>query len=316
MEQARIVMRNLVNNIEKAIVGKRQMIERLVVALSCDSHVLIEDVPGVGKTTLVSALAKSIDGKFSRIQFTPDVMPSDITGFSMYNPKTNAFEYRSGAVMTHFLLADEINRTPPKTQSSLLEAMEEKSVSIDGHTYELPKPFMVMATQNPIEYLGTYPLPEAQIDRFIMKLSIGYPPFKDEINILRLYEQVKPIERLESVASCEDIIRLQQKVREVYIHDTILHYIVTLVSKTRNCDAFLLGASPRGSLYLSQAAKAWALYSGRTYVIPDDVKYVYLPVMAHRVLLRNEAKFEKITIEDVLNQSLEEVGIPTGDFNA
>ncbi|GMQ62565.1 AAA family ATPase [Vallitalea maricola] len=314
MEKSRQVLQDIVNNIEKVIVGKNEVIKLMVISLACDSHVLIEDIPGVGKTTLVSALAKSINGSFNRIQFTPDVMPSDITGFSMYNQKSNEFEFHKGIVMGNILLADEINRTPPKTQSSLLEAMEEKQVTVDGTTHELPKPFMVLATQNPIEYLGTYPLPEAQIDRFIMKISIGYPEESEEKKILKLYEHKNPFEALQPVATCQDIIDVQSKVREIYCSDEIMKYIVKLVAMTRESDDLILGASPRGSLYVLLAAKAFALYDGRDFIIPDDVKEIFLPVISHRLILRNEAKFNKVTPEQILKDIMKQVKVPTGDY--
>lgn len=314
MEKSRQVLHDIVGNIEKVIVGKTEAVKLMVISLACDSHILIEDVPGVGKTTLVSALAKSMNASFNRIQFTPDVMPSDITGFSMYNQKNNAFEFHKGAVMGNILLADEINRTPPKTQSSLLEAMEEKQVTVDGKTYELPKPFMVLATQNPIEYLGTYPLPEAQIDRFIMKISIGYPTGSEEKRIMQIYEHESPLDTLEPVASCEDIIYLQKKVRDIYCSSFVMDYIIDLVAKTRESNEVVLGASPRGSLYVLLAAKALALYDGREFVLPDDVKEVFLPVISHRMILRNETKFNKITSEHILQEILKQVDVPTGDY--
>lgn len=310
MEKTRRNMQAIIKNINKVIVGKNDVIELLVIALVCDAHVLIEDVPGVGKTTLVSALAKSIHSNFKRIQFTPDVMPSDILGFSMYNPKLNEFEYKNGAIITNILLADEINRSSPKTQSSLLEAMEERQVTVDGITHILDRPFMVLATQNPIEYLGTYPLPEAQIDRFIMKLSIGYPTFSGEKDILRLYEKKSPLVELESVVSSEDVIYMQKMVREIYVDEKVLDYIIYLVNRTRNHLDILLGSSPRGSIYLLLAAKAWALYQGRDYVIPDDIKKMFIPVMSHRVLIKNEAKYEKIKKEDILADIMDSIAVP------
>ncbi|QUI24272.1 MoxR family ATPase [Vallitalea pronyensis] len=314
MEKSRNILMHMVDNIEKVIVGKGEVVKLMVLALACDSHLLIEDVPGVGKTTLVSALAKSMNGVFKRIQFTPDVMPSDITGFSMYNQKTQSFDFHEGVVMGNVLLADEINRTPPKTQSSLLEAMEEKQVTVDGKTYALPRPFMVLATQNPVEYMGTYPLPEAQIDRFIMKISVGYPSHEEEKSILQLYEHDNPIESLKPVVSCEDMLHVQGKVREVYCSSIMMDYIVEIVTATRHSENIILGSSPRGSLYVLNAAKALALYNGRDYVLPDDVKEVFLPVISHRILLRNEAKFNKITPENILTDILNRVEVPAGDY--
>ncbi|TCT16717.1 MoxR-like ATPase [Natranaerovirga pectinivora] len=305
----------IVDNIEKVIIGKRKVIERVVISLICEGHVLIEDVPGVGKTTLISALSKSISASYNRIQFTPDVMPSDITGFSMYNPKSQEFEYKSGSIMSNIILADEINRTPPKTQSSLLEAMEEGQVTIDGNTYKLPRPFSVFATQNPIEYLGTYPLPEAQLDRFIMKVSVGYPDQKEEEFILRTYNLESPLAQLKGVATKEDIVEMQQEIKLIYISDEIRRYIVQLVSKTRKEQDVVLGASPRGSLFLMSASKAWAYYKGRHFVTPDDVQELYLPVIAHRITLRQEAKLKEITPEYILRKILRETEVPTGVNN-
>lgn len=314
MEKSRKILLDMVENIEKVIVGKEEVVKLMVLALACDSHLLIEDVPGVGKTTLVSALAKSMNGTFKRIQFTPDVMPSDITGFSMYNQKTQSFDFHEGAVMGNVLLADEINRTPPKTQSSLLEAMEEKQVTVDGKTYELPRPFIVLATQNPVEYMGTYPLPEAQIDRFIMKISMGYPSHDEEKRILQLYERDNPITSLKPVVTPEAMIHVQEQVRKVYCSSIMMDYIVKLVTATRHSENIVLGSSPRGSLYILNAAKALALYNGRDFVLPDDVKEVYLPVIAHRILLRNEVKFNKVTPENILEDILNQVEVPAGDF--
>lgn len=313
---AKLTMQKIIDNINQVIIGKEDVVELLTIALACDSHVLIEDVPGVGKTTLVSALAKSIDSGFNRIQFTPDVMPSDIVGFSMYNPKLNDFEYKMGALSTNIILADEINRTSPKTQSSLLEAMEERQISIDGNTIMMEKPFMILATQNPIEYLGTYPLPEAQIDRFIMKISIGYPTFEAEKEILKVYTNKSPLIDLQPVVDKADVIALQQSVKDIHAEEVILDYIVYLVAKTRDHEQLALGVSPRGAIYLLEAAKAWALYQGRTYVIPDDVKKVYLPVMSHRVLIRNEAKYDRISKEALLLEILDQVAVPEVKPNA
>lgn len=313
MKKANEDFHKIIDNIHKVIIGKQQPIEWMVVALACNGHVLIEDVPGVGKTTLVSALAKSIDAQFKRIQFTPDVMPSDITGFSMYNPKTHDFEYREGSVLTNVLLADEINRTPPKTQASLLEAMEERQVTVDGMTYKLPIPFIVFATQNPIEYLGTYPLPEAQIDRFLLKISLGYPDAGHEKEILKRFETGNPLATLSSVVSREDVLHIQSEVKKIFLSDALMAYIVELVRETRNHNDLILGASPRASLYLMQAAKAWALYQNRSYVTPDDIVQMYLPIMNHRITLKNEAKYEKITEEQILYAVLEKVSVPTSE---
>lgn len=303
-------LKNIIDNVENVIVGKRYAIELSVIALICNGHVLIEDVPGVGKTSLVSALAKSLNASFRRIQFTPDVLPSDITGFSIYNQKTGDFEYRPGAVMSQIVLADEINRTSPKTQASLLEVMEEGQVTVDGITYKMPKPFMVLATQNPVEYLGTYPLPEAQIDRFFMKISIGYPTNTEESYILSKFQLSNPLERLMPVAESSDIIALQEEIRNVHMDKTLSNYIVDIVSQTRKHPDVVLGSSPRGSLSLFRASQAWAYYSGRNYVLPDDIKKMVIPVLSHRLILKQEAKLKKINPEEILNSIVSRINVP------
>lgn len=304
------LMRKIVSNMELAIVGKKESIELAVAALACGGHVLIEDVPGVGKTSLVFSLAKSISATFKRIQFTPDIMPSDITGFSIYNQKTGDFEFRPGAIMSNIILADEINRTSPKSQASLLEVMEENQVTVDGHTMKVPQPFMVLATQNPVEYLGTYPLPEAQIDRFLVKISLGYPSKEDEREILSRYKIQNPLSELESVVSQEEVLELQKNVREVHVDSSIYSYIVDITSKTRYNSSVELGASPRGSLGLLRVSQAWALYSGRDYVIPEDVRKVAVPVLSHRIILKQDAKLRKISVEDVIREVLQSVKVP------
>lgn len=300
----------LISNVEKALVGKRKPIELVVLALVCKGHVLLEDVPGVGKTSLVSALAKSINGTFKRIQFTPDVLPSDITGFSMYNKKTDNFEYRNGAVMCNFLLADEINRTSPKTQSSLLEVMQENQVTVDGVTYPVPKPFMVIATQNPIEYLGTYPLPEAQLDRFFMKVSIGYPSKDDEKNILKLHAVQNPVDSLECVASTKEILALQEQVPKIYTDERIYQYIISLISTARSHPDVELGPSPRASISLHRAAQAHAMFKGREYVVPDDVLSVIKPVLSHRIIINREAKMRDVSTSRILSKIIMQVSLP------
>lgn len=307
------LLKKIVDNVEKVIVGKRNAIELTLVALICDGHVLLEDVPGVGKTSLVSALAKSVSASFKRIQFTPDVLPSDITGFSIYNQKTCEFEYRAGNAMCQILLADEINRTSPKTQSSLLEIMEEKQVTVDGTTYKLPKPFMVLATQNPIEYIGTYPLPEAQMDRFFLKISLGYPQPGEEVFILSRFLQDNPLEALEPVVDSTDIVNMQNEVKQIYIDKTLKNYVVDIVNLTRKNEYIALGSSPRGSLAVCRAAQAWAYYCGRDYVLPEDIKKMLIPTLSHRILLKQEAKLKKMSALDILSTIIDKVFIPLVD---
>ena len=280
----------LVENIEKVIVGKREPILKIITAMLCGGHILIEDVPGVGKTQLVSALAKSVDGKFNRIQLTPDVMPSDIVGFSMINQHTGELEYKSGVAMCNFLLADEINRASPKSQSSLLEVMEEHQISIDGKTHNLPQPFMTLATQNPVETYGTYHLPEAQMDRFMMKISMGYPSYEDELKIMENGEGAQSAADLKAVMSTDDIIALEGFVQKVQTAPSIRKYILDIVTATRNSEYIRLGVSPRGSIALLKASKAYAFIMGRNYVVPDDVKTIMSDVLAHRLMLSPKGK--------------------------
>lgn len=304
------VLKRIIANVERVIVDKRFQVELILVALLARGHVLIEDIPGVGKTSLASALAKSINCSFSRIQFTPDIMPTDITGFSVFNPKTGDFEYRKGAILSQIVLADEINRTSPKTQSSLLEAMEEKQVTVDGVTYKMGSPFMVIATQNPVDYLGTYPLPEAQIDRFFMRISIGYPSKSEEIGMLSRFGKDNPLERLESVAMAEKIAELQRMTDQVYVDKRINEYIINLVRHTRENEFVELGASPRAAISLYKASQAWALYNDRGYVIPDDVICMCPHVISHRVMLKQEGKLKKITQKDVVKDAINDVLVP------
>ncbi|MCP2240221.1 AAA family ATPase [Thermoanaerobacterium thermosaccharolyticum] len=295
----------IIDNISKVIIGKTEEVKLVLVALLSGGHVLIEDVPGVGKTSLVKALAKSINADFKRIQFTPDLLPSDVIGVSIYNPEKGVFEFKQGPIMSQILLADEINRTSPKTQSSLLEAMEERQVTVDGKTYMLPRPFMVIATQNPIEYDGTFRLPEAQLDRFMIKVNLGYPDIKHEIEMLKRFEALDPLEDLKPVVSIMEILKMQNEVKSVYVDDSILDYIITIVNNTRNLSTVLLGASPRAAISLMKASQAKAFIEGRNYVLPDDVKYLSVPVLSHRIILRNEARFnnidERSVIKDILN---------------
>ncbi|GAB7387788.1 MoxR family ATPase [Bacillaceae bacterium] len=300
----------VMENVQRVIVGKREWIRLHMAALLCGGHVLLEDVPGVGKTMLIRALAKSVGCEFKRIQFTPDLLPTDITGVSIYNQKTGEFEFRPGPIMANIVLADEINRTSPKTQSALLEAMEENCITVDGVSYPLPKPFFVMATQNPLEYEGTYPLPEAQLDRFLLKLTLGYPSLKEEVAMLSRMEKNHPIETIESVLTREELLALQAEARAVYVEGSVKEYIVKISQGTREHPCVRLGVSPRGSLALFRAAQAYAYLEGRDYVIPDDVKYLAPHVLAHRLLLRPEAKMDGISERQVLFDVLEKVPVP------
>jgi len=304
------ILQRIVDNVENVIIGKRETVELVVISLACNGHVLIEDIPGVGKTSLVSALAKSINASFKRIQFTPDILPSDITGFTMFNQKTSEFEYRHGSIMSQIILADEINRTSPKTQASLLEVMEENQVTVDGTTYKVPKPFMVLATQNPIEYLGTYPLPEAQLDRFLMKISIGYPKNEDESRILANLQYENPLNNLSFVADSSDISWVQEEIKKIHLDESLRNYIVAIVEKTRNHPDVVIGSSIRGSISLFRAAQAWAFYNSRNYVIPDDIIKMMVPVLSHRLVLSQGARLKKIGPEDILKDIVQSVRVP------
>ncbi|MBO6140191.1 MAG: MoxR family ATPase [Ruminococcus sp.] len=300
----------LIENIERVIVGKREVIVKVVAAMLCGGHVLIEDVPGVGKTQLVSALAKSVNGKYNRIQLTPDIMPSDIVGFSMVDQQTGELVYKEGAAMCNFLLADEINRASPKSQSSLLEVMEEHQISIDGKTYRLPEPFMTLATQNPVETYGTYHLPEAQMDRFIMKISIGYPSPEQELEIVSHSEQGVTAAKVEAVMDTSDISSLMEQANKVYMADPVRQYVVSIVNATRNSPLIRLGVSPRGSIALVKAAKAFAFTLGRDYVTPDDVRYLASDCLAHRLILSPKGKSQFPTNEAALGAVLMTVPAP------
>ena len=301
----------LIGNSEKVIVGKRTPIVQTTAALLIGGHVLLEDVPGVGKTQLAAALAKSVNGTFSRVQMTPDIMPSDITGFSMLNRETGDFEYRKGAAFCNFLLADEINRASPKAQSSLLEVMEERQVSIDGNTYALPEPFMVIATQNPVETYGTYHLPEAQMDRFSMKISMGYPTASEESEILDRNENDNPITRISAVLSTDDIIALQEQVKKVRASQNVKDYIISVANATRSDEGIKLGVSPRGSIALYKSAKAWAFMDGRNFITPQDVKDCCVCTLAHRIMLSPKGKSMYETQENAFVKILERIPVPT-----
>jgi len=303
-------LQGIISNIEEVIVGKRETIELALCAFLCKGHVLIEDMPGVGKTSLVSAIAKSFDCSFRRIQFTPDILPSDITGFSMYNQKTGDFEYKPGSIMANIILADEINRTSPKTQSSLLEVMEENQVTVDGYTYPVPQPFIVFGTQNPVEYIGTYPLPEAQLDRFFMRISMGYPTAAEESQMLERFRGADPLETLEAVSDANTLLQMQDIVHHVHVSEDINNYMVQIVQKTRGHTHVTLGASPRATLCLYRAAQAWALCSERTFVIPDDVLKMAGPVLEHRLVLNQEARFKNVTPAKIVKHVIANTKMP------
>ncbi len=302
--------RAIIDNVSRVIVGKTPVIEQTLAALIAQGHILVEDVPGVGKTMLAKSLAASLGCHFKRIQFTPDLLPSDITGISIYNQSTGQFEFRPGPVMAQVVLADEINRATPKTQSALLEAMEEWQVSVDGVTHHLDLPFVVLATQNPIEYEGTFPLPEAQLDRFLIRVSLGYPDFAEELAVIEGQERIHPIEMLEAVASPEDVVQLQAAAREVYVDGLVREYIVSLAEASRSHEDVALGASPRASLGMFRMARAFALVQDRDYVIPDDVQALAYGVMGHRIILSPAARMRRLQPREVVDRLLESVPIP------
>lgn len=311
-EQYNEKIMDLINNIEKIIVGKRSSIELVVAAMLAGGHVLIEDVPGVGKTQLVSALASSCKGEFGRIQMTPDIMPTDIVGFTMIDNTTHENQFRKGSAFCNFLLADEINRSSPKSQSALLEVMEEKQVSLDGNTYELPKPFMVLATQNPVETFGTYHLPEAQMDRFLIKISLGYPSKQEEMDILMRNEKNIQPKQLAQVISCEEIEELTEKIKDVFCSKPIQEYIVNIVEATRKADFIKLGVSPRGSIAMYKMAKALAFVRGRDYVVPDDVKELAPYVFSHRIMLSPKGKSVVSGNEEAIEKIVKNVEVLIG----
>ena len=306
----------LIINLEKVIVGKRQSIETIVVGLLCQGHILIEDVPGVGKTVLARSLAKSLGCSFNRLQFTPDMLPSDVTGVSIYDQSKRVFEFRPGPVFAQIVLVDEINRATPKTQAALLESMEEKQVTVDGITHPLPNPFMVLATQNPIEYEGTFPLPEAQLDRFLLRVRLGYPNQMDEIEILDRQQLQHPIESLEAVIAVEELQEVIKEIKKIYVSKPIKRYLVDLVNRTRQSSDVYLGASPRGSLALFRTGQAVAALAGRDFVLPDDIKSLAVPVLAHRVIVGPAARLRELTAEKIVEEILETLPVPGGDYQA
>ncbi len=308
------VTQRLMTNVEKVIVGKSAEVQLTLVGLLCQGHLLIEDVPGVGKTTLAKAIARSVGTSFNRIQFTPDMLPSDVTGVSIFNQQTRDFEFRPGPIVAQIVLADEINRATPKTQAALLEAMEEKQITVDGATHRLPAPFMVLATQNPIEYEGTFPLPEAQLDRFLLRLSLGYPTMADEMAVLDRQQFTHPIDALEQVVSVEELLIAQTDVKTIHVDPQLKAYVVDIVTQTRKHADVYLGASPRGSLALFRGAQARAAVNGRDYVIPDDVKALAESALAHRVIIGPAARIKNVDSRAVIRDILAHQPVPGGSL--
>lgn len=316
IKEAQGLAEKIIQNVEKVMVGKTEVVRLAVIALISQGHLLIEDAPGVGKTMLARSLAKSINCTFKRIQFTPDMLPGDVTGVTVYNQKSGDFEFRSGPISAQVVLADEINRATPKTQAALLEAMEERTVTVDGVTHQLPRPFMVLATQNPIEYEGTFPLPEAQVDRFMMRVRLGYPGSEDEINVLERQQYQHPFEVLDQVVSLEELVAAQQAVKGIFVSNPVKRYIVGLVHQTRIHEEVYLGASPRGSLALFRTAQARAAMLGRDYVLPDDIKVLAVPTLAHRVILGPGARLRDLNASQIVEEILNSVAVPGGDPTA
>jgi MoxR-like ATPase len=310
MEDVQPIAQKIVDNVEKVIVGKRESVQLTVIGLLCEGHLLIEDVPGTGKTMLAKSLATSLGCVFRRIQFTPDMLPSDVTGVSVFNQKTREFEFRPGPVMAQIVLTDEINRATPKTQSALLEAMEERQITVDGVTYPMERPFLVLATQNPIEYEGTFPLPEAQLDRFMMRVSLGYPSGADEITMLDRQQHTHPVTRIGQVVSAEELLHAQQRIKDVYLDDLVKEYIVRLVDATRKHPDVYLGASPRGSIALYKTGQARAAILSRDYVIPDDIKALAMVSLAHRLIISPSARIKNVDPRAVIQEILDSIPVP------
>jgi len=313
MEKVQLFAERLISNIEKVIVGKKSSVELSVIGLLCQGHILIEDVPGVGKTMLARSIAKSLGCSFKRIQFTPDMLPSDVTGVSIFNQVSREFEFRPGPIMAQIVLADEINRATPKTQAALLEAMEERQITVDGITHILPRPFLVLATQNPIEYEGTFPLPEAQVDRFLLRVELGYPASEDEILILDRQQYVHPFEELEQEVAVEELKAMQEAIKEVYISASLKQYIVNLMHQTRKHPEVYLGASPRGSLALYRSSQAYAAIKGRDYILPDDIQTLAVPTLAHRLIIGPGARLRDLSANQIVEDVISIVPVPGGD---
>lgn len=314
VEQIRDFAQRIINNIEQVIVGKQQAVRLAVVGLLSQGHLLIEDVPGVGKTMLARSIARSLGCTFGRIQFTPDMLPSDVTGVSMFNQGTREFEFQPGPIMAEIVLIDEINRATPKTQAALLEAMEERQITVDGETHKLPRPFMVMATQNPVEYEGTFSLPEAQLDRFLMRISLGYPTLKDEIEVLDRQQFEHPINKLEPMGGVAELLQAQDAVKAIYVSPAVKEYIVRMSQYTRQHDDIYLGASPRGSLTLYRAGQVLAALSGRDFVLPDDIKFIAGAVFGHRLIMSPSARLRNLSADDVIGAMLAKIPVPEGDL--
>jgi len=305
----------IIQHIEKVIVGKRPTVELAVAGLLCQGHLLIEDVPGVGKTMLARSMARSLGVSFSRIQFTPDMLPSDVTGVSIYNQESKKFEFRAGPIVAQIVLADEINRATPKTQPALLEAMQEKQITVDGVTHILPSPFMVLATQNPIEYEGTFPLPEAQLDRFLLRVELGYPEASAEVEVMDRQQYRHPLDELEQSVTAQDLMAAQEAVKSIYTADSVKRYMVSIVNHTRKHAEVYLGASPRGSLALYRACQAKAAMENREFVLPDDVKALAIPALAHRVILNPAARLRDVSAPEILTEIVNSVPVPGGDLS-
>jgi MoxR-like ATPase len=314
MTNVKMFGERLVNHLEKVIVGKRKPVELIVVGLLCQGHILIEDVPGVGKTVLARSLAKLLGCSFNRLQFTPDMLPSDVTGVSIFHQSKKIFEFHPGPLFAQIVLVDEINRATPKTQAALLEAMEERQVTVDGTTHPLPRPFMVLATQNPIEYEGTFPLPEAQLDRFLLRIRLGYPSPSDEVDIMNRQQIQHPIEKLKTVIDLTELIDAMEAIKRTHVSEPIQKYIVDLTNQTRHHQDVYLGASPRGSLGLYRSGQALASLKGREFVIPDDIKELAVPVLAHRVIVGTAARLRELSPERIVSEILETVPVPGGDY--